>query len=100
MIPPPLTTTLPMNDEPLPCWVFRSNRKVDTYLYLSREDSFDELPEPLRRLFGAPTLVMRLDLTPERRLAQEDVLQVMENLRARGFHLQLPPFVDAVRPDA
>lgn len=74
-----------------PCWIFRSVRKNEMYLYLSREDGFLDLPEALRRLFGPPTLVMRLDLHSERPLAREDVGQVIDNLRRRGYHLQMPP---------
>ena len=34
---------------------------------------------------------MQLDLHPGRTLAREDVVQVMANLTARGYHLQMPP---------
>lgn len=86
-----------MNDTPTPCWIFRSPRKSEMYLYLDREDGFADLPEGLRRLFGPPTLVMRLELHPGRPLAQEDVRQVIQNLRARGYHLQMPPVLDPTR---
>ena len=37
---------------------------------------------------------MDLELTPEFKLANEDVNQVMENLAEKGYHLQLPPQED------
>lgn len=73
------------------CWIYRSQRQQEMYLYLAREDDFEELPEALLRHFGRPQLVMQLPLDPARRLAREDVSQVMANLQAQGYHLQLPP---------
>jgi uncharacterized protein YcgL (UPF0745 family) len=73
------------------CSVFRSKRKEYTYLYLQRGKAFDDLPAALQSAFGQPEFVIHLDLSPERELASEDVLEVMQNLRDNGFHLQLPP---------
>jgi len=73
------------------CWIYRSQRQQEMYLYLAQEDGFGELPEALRRHFGRPALVMQLPLHPARRLAREDVNQVMANLQTQGYHLQLPP---------
>jgi len=77
------------------CSVFRSNHKDFTYIYLSNDSKFDDLPISLRNVFGEPDFVMSLDLTPERKLAYEDVNQVMENLAEQGYHLQMPPQEDA-----
>jgi uncharacterized protein YcgL (UPF0745 family) len=73
------------------CWVYRSSYKEGMYLYLSREGAFELLPKPLFQRFGKPELVMQLELHPERKLAREDVLKVMQHLRDPGYHLQLPP---------
>jgi uncharacterized protein YcgL (UPF0745 family) len=64
------------------------------YLYLAKQDAFDELPEALISRFGTPRFVMELELHDDRPLAREDVIQVMANLRERGFHLQMPPELD------
>jgi uncharacterized protein YcgL (UPF0745 family) len=61
------------------------------YLYLGEEDNFEALPPLLFQRFGRPSLVMQLELTPDRKLAQEDAAKVLANLQAQGFHLQLPP---------
>lgn len=79
--------------------VFRSGRKADTYLYMPAAAEFEELPEPLRQQFGTPTYVMDLVLSPQRKLAQVDVLQVMQALVKDGFFLQLPPPTVPVSPD-
>ncbi len=75
----------------LPCWIYRSPRKEEMYLYLSEEDDFSRVPEALLSRFGTPLRVMQLTLTPKQKLAREDVDKVMENLRHQGFHLQMPP---------
>ena len=81
-----------MNDgSSLPCWIYRSPRKEEMYLYLPVEDDFSAVPQALISRFGTPVKVMELTLTPGRTLAREDVNQVMENLRSQGFHLQMPP---------
>ncbi len=80
-----------MPDDSLPCWVYRSPRKAEMYLYLAEPGAFDRIPEELLQRFGDPVLVIELQLEPTRRLAREDVKQVIANLRSKGFHLQLPP---------
>jgi len=72
-------------------YVYKSERKPDTFVYLARRDDFDAVPEPLRSPLGALVFVLEVALTPERKLAREDAAVVRQNLAARGFHLQLPP---------
>ena len=76
------------------CSVFRSSLKDYTYIYLRDGHEFEDLPVSLTRIFGEPELVIELDLTPDRKLAYEDVNQVMENLQENGYHLQMPPQED------
>ena len=76
------------------CTVYRSSQKDFTYIYLSKDCEFDDLPISLRKVFGEPELVMELELTPDRKLAYEDVDQVMKNLGDQGYHLQMPPQED------
>ena len=78
---------------PIRCWIYRSGKKNEMYLYLDEEGGFERVPETLMNMFGAPALVMELELHPQRPLARENVLQVMDNLRSTGFHLQMPPTV-------
>ena len=80
-----------MIDDDLHCWVYRSPRKQEMYLYLAGEDAFDRVPDTLLESFGDPILVIELELNPERKLAREDVNTVMSNLDERGFHVQMPP---------
>ncbi len=74
--------------------VFRSSLKDFTYIYLAEGSEFDDLPVSLKKIFGEPVFVMRLDLTTERNLAYEDIDLVRQNLAEQGYHLQLPPSYD------
>lgn len=72
-------------------YVYKSQCKADTYVYLAERDDFARLPEPLRTQLGPLAFVLDVALTPERKLAREDAAVVRENLALRGFHLQFPP---------
>lgn len=72
-------------------YVYKSQRKPDTYVYLARRDDFDALPAELGATLAPYAFVLEVALTPERRLAQADAALVRANLAERGFHLQLPP---------
>ena len=80
--------------EKIPCWVYRSSVKDGRYLYMPKADAFENVPERLMKSFGKPVPVMSLLLTPQKKLAKEDVKLVMENLKEKGFHLQ----IDDIKP--
>lgn len=90
LLPSTLTMTQVPHDT-RPCWIYRSSRKREMYLYLSKEDDFDAVPEALMKGFGQPVRVMELALHPQRSLAREEVTKVLKNLQEQGFHLQMPP---------
>jgi len=73
------------------CWIYRSSKKDEMYLYVNKQDRFDDVPEALLRRFGQPIFVMNLELSPLRKLAREDSETVINNLQQQGFHLQMPP---------
>lgn len=72
-------------------YVYKSQRKQDTFVYLAKPDDFDVLPEPLKTSLAPFAFLLEVALTPDRRLAQVDAAQVRANLAENGFHLQLPP---------
>ena len=74
---------------PMQCFVYRSSRKADTYLYLVEKDDFSSLPAPLLTVFGEPQFSFDFELVPGRKLARESATAVIENLNVRGFHLQM-----------
>jgi uncharacterized protein YcgL (UPF0745 family) len=71
------------------CHIYRSSRKVDTYLYLVDKDDFSILPESLLKLFGDPEFSFSFELAVDKNLVKEDTAEVLENLKSQGYHLQL-----------
>lgn len=74
-------------------YVYKSQRKADTFVYLAVRDDFACLPEPLRTQLGPLGFVLEVALTPDRKLARGDAAVVRGNLAAHGFHIQFPPQV-------
>ncbi|MBP3975671.1 YcgL domain-containing protein [Pseudoxanthomonas spadix] len=81
-------------------FIYKSLRKAETYVYLVARDDFARLPPPLRAQLGTLVFVLEVTLTPERKLAREDVAVVRRNLATQGFHLQFPPTQLDPLPDA
>lgn len=73
------------------CYIYRCSAKTDMYLYLSKKDDFESLPEKLLKNIGVTELAMELELTAEKKLAKEDPVKILNNLKTQGFHLQMPP---------
>ena len=81
-----------MNDaEKILCSVYRSPKKEGMYVYVPKNEGVDQLPEALLQQFGLPGHVMDLLLTPEKKLAQVNVRDVMVAIAEQGFYLQMPP---------
>ncbi|MFK8027000.1 MAG: YcgL domain-containing protein [Gammaproteobacteria bacterium] len=72
------------------CFIYRSTKKLDTYLYLAEEEKLDNLPEGLDKLLGRLEFVMELNLANIKRLENADLDEVKNNLVDNGFYLQLP----------
>lgn len=72
------------------CFVYKGNKKADTYLYLDRENDFSAVPDALLSLLGELQEVLRFELTAEKNLAQADPARVIEALASQGFYLQTP----------
>jgi len=73
------------------CWIYKSSKKDEMYLYLARQDDFEVVPSELMKRFGQAQLVMELELSSDKKLARENTQVVINNLLENGFHLQLPP---------
>ena len=75
----------------LHCCVYKSLRKQQTFLFVLREGDLSRVPAPLLEALGEIEKVIDLELTPERTLARGEARYIMDDLLAKGFHLQLPP---------
>lgn len=69
--------------------VYRSERKNGYYLYVGSEEALKEVPEALLTRLGKLELALELDLQPDRRLASENAVTVLENIERQGYHLQI-----------
>ena len=72
------------------CNVYRSSKKADTYLYMPKDSTLEELPQGLNKLLGKVEHVLEVDLAARTKLANEDIQQVKESLKSQGYFLQLP----------
>jgi len=69
--------------------IYKGKKKQGAYLYLIEEDDFSQIPEQLLSAMGELELVMTLELTSKRKLAQADIEQVIKALKKDGFYLQM-----------
>ncbi len=82
------------------CQVYRSPRKEQMYLYVSKADGLARVPEVLLGQFGEPEPVMLLNLDGSRKLARADAGEVVAQIEERGYYLQMPPGPEELRRDA
>ena len=73
------------------CFIYKSPKKDELYLFVKEENNFSEIPEPLMKSFGNPEFVMDLDIHADRQLARSDPEDVLTGLQQQGFFLQMPP---------
>lgn len=78
-------------------YIYKSTKKEELYLYIIRKDDFSDIPQALYDSMGKePVFVMEVELTPERKLARENVTTVIKSLENQGFHVQIPPPIASV----
>ncbi|MCF6252575.1 MAG: YcgL domain-containing protein [Methylococcaceae bacterium] len=75
------------------CFIYKSLKKDELYLYLPNKDDFSAIPDPLLNSFGRLEFVMELEVTAGRKLAREDASMVLVSLQAKGFFVQMPPTI-------
>ncbi|WP_424405717.1 YcgL domain-containing protein [Pasteurella sp. PK-2025] len=72
------------------CAIYKSKRKVGTYLYVEKRDQFEPVPDALREAFGTPIFVMMFNLAGEKPLVNADKDEVLKQIQHNGFYLQMP----------
>ncbi|HIO92521.1 MAG TPA: YcgL domain-containing protein [Leucothrix mucor] len=75
----------------MPCYVYRSKKNQEMYLYLSIKDQFSDVPESLMKLIGEVEFSFDFKLDTKRKLLRYESSEVMRNLKDNGFFLQMPP---------
>lgn len=71
-------------------FVYKSQRKPDTYLYLAKQESFDAVPEPIQAPLRPWRFVLEFELSGQRRLPRIDAAVLANNLSNQGYYLQFP----------
>lgn len=71
-------------------FVYKSQKKPDTYLYLGTRDGFNQVPESIQAPLLPWLTALEFDLTEGRRLARLDADVLRRNLSEHGFYLQFP----------
>ena len=66
------------------CYVYKSAKKLDSYIYIDQKDDFTKIPEQLMLLFGTPEFTLEFDLTEDRKLALAEAKQVMQSINEQG----------------
>ncbi len=79
------------------CFVYKSLKKVDMYLYLKEKKNFSNVPKTLLKSIGQLVYVLEFDLHPERTLGRADPKELIANLNNRGFHLQMPETIASLQ---
>lgn len=72
------------------CAIYKSPRKVGTYLYIQKREDFSAVPQGLLETFGKPIFVMPFNLAGTKPLANADKDVVLQNIQQQGFYLQMP----------
>ena len=73
------------------CEVYRSNRKVGTYLFVADAEDLGNLPDDLKARLEPLEWVLAIDLAERETLAATRPATVIDSIESRGFFLQLPP---------
>jgi uncharacterized protein YcgL (UPF0745 family) len=71
--------------------IFKGERKPGAYLYVDFAELLSRVPEALLVQFGETSEVLSLKLSPDRKLARANASEVLTQIEAVGFYLQLPP---------
>ena len=80
-----------LDSQKILCSIYRSPKKEGMYIYVPKKELFEQVPDALLKQMGEPGHVMDLLLTPDRKLARVDVIEVMKHINEQGFYLQMPP---------
>ncbi|MDF3031350.1 MAG: YcgL protein [Moraxellaceae bacterium] len=84
--------------------VYKSGKKDEMYLYVSKADGMGRVPAALLEMFGTPRHIMDMPLRPGRDLARVSGDKLRTELEMKGFYLQMPPpkedyLLDLYNPD-
>ena len=71
------------------CYIYRSTKKENCYLYIKSENDFSGIPEKILSIFGTPVFVMKVLLDGKRRFVVGTSDEIEEKIKTDGFFLQM-----------
>jgi len=77
--------------------VYRSLKRIDTYLLAQVEEALSKVPEALLAHFGEAVFSFQFTLVTDRRMPRIDAVELGRKLREVGYYLQLPPPAEVLR---
>jgi len=71
------------------CYIYRSSKKENSYLYLAKENDFSKIPDVLMTAFGKPSFAMKVLLDGKRKFAVGTSQEIENKINSDGFFLQM-----------
>ncbi|MFQ1017066.1 YcgL domain-containing protein [Gilliamella sp. BG7] len=71
------------------CYIYRSTKKENSYLYMEHENDFSTIPEKVMSIFGSPVFVMKVLLDGKRKFVVGTATEIEEKIKTDGFFLQM-----------
>lgn len=71
------------------CYIYRSSKKDNSYLYMAKENDFSQVPESLMAVFGQPTFVMKVLLDGKRKFVVGTAQEIEQRIKNDGFFVQM-----------
>ncbi len=71
------------------CYIYRSEKKENCYLYMEHENDFSKIPEKVLSIFGKPTFVMKVLLDGKRQFVVGSSDEIEEKIKKDGFFLHM-----------
>ncbi len=72
------------------CDIYKSKKKDETYVFIPMQSTLSDLPEELLTVLGKAEKIMRLKLTPDKKMARGNVAEIIKSIEKQGFYLQMP----------
>lgn len=71
------------------CYIYRSSKKENSYLYIAKENDFSSVPEVLMTAFGKPIFAMKALLDDKRKFVVGTAQEIKNKINNDGFFLQM-----------
>lgn len=71
------------------CYIYRSPKKENSYLYIDTENDFSKVPDVLMNVFGEPILVMKVLLDGKRQFVVGSSQDIEDKIKQDGFFVQM-----------